>query len=358
MRAIHVDPEQMTVRVQPGAKIEELDHATTFYGLCTPMGTVGDTGVFGLSLGGGMGRLQRMYGFAVDNIVEAEVVLADESIVTCNEERNSDLLWAIRGAGSNFGIVTSLVFRLYPAPQAYRGIIGYPLAAPDTKQTLINVINHFRNIGSNNNSFNMLFVHPPDGNRVAMIEILFYTSPEEGESLSKEIPIGQPFLNNWHPVGYLDAQRGILPPSTFQRSYFYLKGGLIADLTEEILTRLFEYHENSIPGCILNHTLMGGAVFDRSLDKASYPCKSGYSVEVLVTWPEGDGEASIRWLKDAHEGLKEFMIGVYYNFSSEWAPNEKRLNETFGPSLPRLLELKGKYDPNNVFRRNFNLSTQ
>jgi len=354
MRGIYVDPEAKTVRVEPGCRIEEMEAATGPFGLAVPTGTVGDTGLYGLMLHGGQGRLSAQFGFGVDNILSCEIVLADGSIVICDEDRRADLFWAVRGSASNFGIVTSLLFQCHEVPLVYRGILVLPYGPPETKQAYETVIEHFKT-SPDNATFFLVGSLTPMGTVLAF-EFYFYGSVEDGEKFYETIrAIESPIARDWHVVPHYIAQKGTAPPGTFGRGLWYIKGGIKKTWTEEDTEKMYNAFGNfSVPGSMALVLRLGGAIERRDTTKTSYPGCGVYTVEFGGA---GDVTSLRQWAREALDILT-FDV-AYYNFTEldlEDHDYDRELRRLYGQNLEKLREVKAKYDPNDVFFRRLRMN--
>src|SRR5918994_360679 len=301
MRGIRVDPERRLVRAESGATLGDLDRETQAFGLATPLGAVSKTGIAGLTLGGGLGWLRRKHGLSSDNLVSVDVVTADGAFLTASETENTDLFWGIRGGGGNFGVVTSFEYRLHPVgPEVMFCFVLYP--GNRTKEVL---------------SFCQQYVaeEPEEGSPLAMVG---------------RVPPVEMFPERWHGEPMVavaamyagEAEKGerVLRP-------LRELGGTIADL-----------------GARMPYTVA------QSLFDEDYPDGWRYNWEDTQ-----DDEANIAWARECVADMRRFSGGgAYLNFAGFFEEGDRLIREAFGENHKRLVELKNKYDPTNLFRLNQN----
>jgi FAD/FMN-containing dehydrogenase len=364
MRSVHVDPRKKTARVEPGATLGDLDDATQVYGLATPVGINSTTGIAGLTLGGGFGWLSRKHGLTIDNLRSADVVTADGEIVTASEGENADLFWGIRGGGGNFGIVTSFEFDLYDVgPEILSGLIVHPYSdAPE-------VVRAYRDFASNMpedlNVWLVLRKAPPlpflpeevHGKEVVILAAFYAGDMKEGEHLLQPLrEVGNPIADviGPHPfTGWQTAFDPLLTPGArnYWKSHNFteMSDGLI-DTALDYLGRLPSDQTEIFFG------RLGGAVNEVAPDATAYPHRDAeYVMNVHARWEETrDDSACIEWSRDYFEATEPYATGgVYVNFVPE---GEEPIEAAYGPNYERLLKVKRKYDPKNLFRLNQNIA--
>lgn len=363
MRAVHVDPRTKTARVEPGATLGDLDDETQVYGLATPVGINSTTGIAGLTLGGGFGWLSRKHGLTIDNLRSADVVTANGEIVTASEDENADLFWGIRGGGGNFGIVTSFDFDLHEVgPEVLSGLIVHPYAdAPE-------VVRAYRDFASDLprdlNVWLVMRKAPPlpflpqdvHGKEVVILAAFYAGDMKEGERLLQPLrEVGNPIADviGPHPfTGWQTAFDPLLTPGArnYWKSHNFteLADGLI-DTALDYLGRLPSDQTEIFFG------RLGGAVNEVAPDATAYPHRDAeYVMNVHARWEDtGDDSKCIKWSRDYFEATEPYATGgVYVNFVPE---GEAPIEAAYGPNYERLLALKRKYDPKNLFRLNQNI---
>eukprot|EP00029_Vermamoeba_vermiformis_P013269 TRINITY_DN8186_c0_g1_i1.p1 TRINITY_DN8186_c0_g1~~TRINITY_DN8186_c0_g1_i1.p1 ORF type:complete len:468 (-),score=100.08 TRINITY_DN8186_c0_g1_i1:72-1475(-) len=361
MKGIKIDPKAKTAWIEGGVLGQDLDHETTFYGLATPIGTVSHTGVLGLILGGGQGHLSRMYGLSVDNVLDATIVLHDGSIKYCSDTENTDLFWALRGAGANFGVVTSLTLRLHDLPKTHQNILIYPL--PIAKPVIKHIVEYSRTTMPR--QMNMLgsIVNSPHG-PIFVATLLYFGSFEEAEAAIKPIKDLES-----KPVMEIPLQE--VPYTVVQSSYddkaphhlkYYLKGGLVREFTDQVFDIVMQrIHSMSSPTTAILMQVLGGAINDKAPDFVAYPGRGeSFAFDIVTSWNDEDDAKHVAWTKETYKLLQEAgcYAAVYSNFigAADDARDTQRINRAFGGNLDKLRQIKAKYDPNNFFSHNVNVA--
>ena len=363
MKSVRVDPEAKTARVEPGVVLNELDHETQAFGLATPVGYNSTTGVAGLTLGGGWGWLSRKHGLTVDNLLSADVVTAEGGLVHASEEENEDLFWGIRGGGGNFGVVTSFEFQLHEVgPEVLSGPIVHPFE--DTEMVLKE---HRRLAAEAPDEVAVWFVirdAPPlaiipeewHGERVIILAAFYAGEMSEGEeALQPWRDIGDPVADavGPHPyAGWQQAFDGLAPAGN--RNYW--KSHNFEEMTDGMIETFVEFGE-TIPSELTEIACaqLGGAVNDRPVDATAYPHRDAEFVMNLHTqWEDpAQDEECIAWAQDMHEVMTPHATGgVYANFVPETDGDQQA---AYRENYERMVELKTKWDPENVFRLNHNV---
>jgi len=364
MRGVEVDPRTRTARANGGAFLGELDVAAQAHGLVCPVGVVGHTGVAGLTLGGGVGRLQRGYGLTIDNLAAVEIVTADGRLVRATETDEPELFWGLRGAGWNFGIATAFDFRLQPfGPDLHRGVLTYPATQAH------DVWSVFREYAAS----------APDS--VSMIYGFDRTGPDAGYS---DDTMGKPIVYlAWNHSGSAnDAERdtaglrlGPKPLTTTIGSSPYLdvqtahdlafawggrsfiNGHYANDVRPEALDELVELVATAPGEGTFSITALGGAIGRVPEDDTAYAGRESlYDLSADSTWSDAtDDEANIDWCRRALAVVEpERVLGAYANGNSDVGPDQSR--KIFGDAkLARLAALKRTWDPDNVFHVNPNV---
>jgi len=357
MKGIHVDAEAKTVRVEPGVIGKEFDHACTSNGLAVTIGTISHTGVVGLTLGGGFRWLGREMGVGSSNVISVDLVTAEGKLITVTDtNEHKDLMFGIRGAGPNFGVVTSMQFRLHPiAPTIYHGIQIYPL--PAAKAIIRKVDEFCKNFLEDQKKAMVVWVLAtgPDGHKALIVNGFYNGSTEEGEKVFKGLKeIGTPVMVDWHQIPYAAVQSSLDPIAVHYRHY-YSKGAL-TDLPAELSDNLVHSFETvPSPNSNIVCMLLGGNVANNP--NAALQLNSRWFIDMFSGW-EGkeNDEVNKKWCKDAYDVNAKFWKAKYANFISEDdASNENTRLQAYGDSLGKLQQLKKKYDPNNVFRSNVNI---
>ncbi|MDB5369598.1 MAG: FAD-binding oxidoreductase [Roseomonas sp.] len=358
MRGVHADPRARTARAQGGATWNDFNRETQVHGLATTGGVVSSTGVAGLTLGGGLGWLMGRHGLALDNLLSAEVVLADGRVVVASEGEHPDLFWALRGGGGNFGVVTSFEYRLHPVgPVVTGGIIGYPFSAA------FDVLRHFRDITASLPDELTIFgglVHAPDGSggKLAVLVMCHCGTLAEGEAAVRPIKAyGTPALDAVGPMPYSEVNAMLdaaYPPGALN----YWKSSFLSGLSDDAIRTMidrFAACPTPMGQMLLEH--FHGAVTRVGVTDTAFPHRAeGYNMLVLSEWMDPDhNEACTAWAKDTFATMRPFMgAGRYVNYFGNDELGDA-VAAAYGPNYQRLQDIKAKYDPGNFFRMNHNI---
>jgi FAD/FMN-containing dehydrogenase len=364
LNGVTVDPGSGLVRVAAGARLGDIDRATEPFDLAVPIGVVSGTGVAGLTLGGGIGWLLRPHGLTIDNLVEAEVVLADGARVRASESENSDLFWGLRGGGGNFGVVTSFVFRAHPLDHdVFAGTLVYD--ARHWRNALRALAQWAGDLPDAMTTLTTLMVPPAAwdmGGKPLMFLGFAWASPDRaaGEAeIAKLRAAAPPDAAVVDPIRWLTFQSAFDPlvPDGVRA---YWRNASFERLDEPLIDALVEHCAAQRYGTALDVHHMGGAFGRIPEDATAFPNRSAlFWVNVYGFWPDAVDDAPLTaWVKRCSDGLQPFaMPGQYVNFLGldEDDPRRKAL-ATYGPvRLERLVALKSRYDPENVFRINHNI---
>lgn len=363
MKGIHVDPKGRIVRAQAGVILAELDRETQAFGLATPMGVVSDTGVAGLTLGGGMGWLRRKYGLACDNLIGADIVTADGEFLHASAAENSDLFWGIRGGGGNFGIVTSFEYKLHPVGPIVMSVTTlYALA--DAKPVLSAWRDFMQNMPDEVTSTAAFWSIPsidpiPSsmwGMPVVTIGAVYADAADEGERVLQPLrQLATPVLDLSAQMPYRMVQKSFDPFFPKGAHLYYNKSTDLKSLDDEVLDALISrIHTNPTPLSILVLWLYGGAMSRVPVSATPFRGRDVpmlYSIDLVWDDP-ADSERNIGWAREYIKALQPYSAGgLYTNFASD----PEVASAAFGANHQRLVELKNKYDSQNLFRMNQNI---
>jgi len=361
IKYIRINPDDKTVRVGGGNTLGEVDHATHAFGLAVPAGIVSTTGIGGLTLGGGIGYLSRKYGLTIDNLLEADMVLADGSFVTVNEKQHPDLFWAIRGGGGNFGIVTSFLFQAHDVDMVYGGPTLWPV------EKIEEIMPWFQDFlekaPEELNGFIATLEIPgppfPESlhhKKFCGIVWCYSGDLEKAEEIFKPIRSKQPVFEHVGPIPYPAMQSlfdGLLPPGL----RWYWKADFFKDLDAAVATQCLQFG-SSIPTPLSQmhmYAISGtaGKVASSHTPWAHRGAKYAGVIIGVDSDPAND-EKIIQWSKDYWNALHPYSSGgTYLNF--EMSESNDRVRKSYGENYDRLLEIKKKYDPDNFFRVNQNI---
>jgi len=368
MHSVEVDPEARLARVQGGAVLGELDRETQLFGLAAPSGVVSQTGVAGLTLGGGYGWLRRKYGLACDNVVSAQVVCADGEVRTASSETNPDLFWAIRGGGGNFGIVTSFTFRLHPVGPivAFAGVF-YPAEA--AAEVLDGYRAYFADAPDEVTAEALSITMPADPSlpepvhdrQCLVVGAVYAGEPAEGMDVLQPLrELATPLADISQPMPFTVVQSafdGFFPRGQLRA---YWKAAYVAELSDaviEIVARAST--ERPSPLTFVDTYAMGGAISRVETVETAFAERSApFMVSVHGNWPEAeDDESNIAWVREVWGDVDRLGLGsTYLNFSGAEDAEPSRAALGFGPNLERLARVKFQYDSENLFHRNNNIA--
>lgn len=354
MKGIRVDPARRTARAQPGLRLGEFDRETQAFGLATTLGTVSNTGIAGLTLGGGIGWLNGQYGLACDNLLSADVVTADGRLLTASASENEDLFWGLRGGGGNFGIATSFEYQLHTVGPVFGGMVLYELSK--AKEAL-RFFDEFSHTGPDELSTMALCVTAPDGNRVIAIAACYWGSLEKGERVLKPLrTFGSPLADMIQPMKYVEMQSILdagLPPG----QWHYWKSNFVRTLSEEAIETVMQ-HVATVPSPLTGLFLQqmhGAASRVGPTETAFVHRREQYDFIIPSIWTDpADSEKNIKWTREFWEAMQPFVEQTVYvnNLGEE---GDERVRAAYGVNYQRLAELKNKYDPSNFFRLNQNI---
>jgi FAD/FMN-containing dehydrogenase len=355
MKSVQVDPERRTVRAEPGLTLGEFDAATQAHGLATTMGINSDTGIAGLTLGGGLGRLGRKHGLACDNLLAADIVLADGRIVTASTVENPDLFWAIRGGGGNFGVVTTFTYRLHPlGPQILGGLLIHDFARA---REVLRFYRDFSGAAPDETSADAVFLTTPEGQRLLAISACYVGAVDEGERALRPLrEFGPPIQDLIAPVAYTALQASADPLFTRGRRYYWKAQFLqrISDAAIDALTDGYAGATSPLSLAVLQQ--VGGAIARAGGDASAYGNRdAAYDCFPAAIWEDpAEDERHIAWARAFWEAMRPFATGgVYANNLGE--EGEARVRAAYGANYARLAALKATYDPGNLFRLNQNI---
>jgi FAD/FMN-containing dehydrogenase len=355
MKRVRVDPVARTARAEPGVVWGEFDRETQALGLATTGGQVSTTGIAGLTLGGGEGWLASKYGFTVDNLLSADVVMADGEQLTASVTSNQDLFWALRGAGHNFGVVTSFEYRLHPVETVLGGMVIHPFDRATEvlrfyREFLVTVPDELTTIAA--------LLTGPDGNLIIAIAACYEGLVEEGErALASLRRFGPPVADTIAAIPYTTMQTlfdAALPSGRLN----YWKGSLMSQLSDELIETIVE-RTRSIPspfsGVFIPHYHGAfGRVAKR--DTAYFHRDLPYELIILSSWIDPrDSEANIRWTRELFGAVQRHVRRAVYVNMLDRDEGEQRVRDAYGENYERLLRLKARFDPTNFFRLNQNI---
>lgn len=364
MNAVDVDPAPRTARAGGGATWGDFDAATHAFGLATTGGQVSTTGIGGLTLGGGIGWLMRKYGLTCDNLLSAEVVVADGRVLTASANDNEDLFWGLRGGGGNFGVVTSFEYRLHPMRSVLAGSVLHPRSrsrevlhlfrdfTADAPEEVTSQVGLWTPVGG---------AVPPElagVGQVIGIEACWCGPPDVGEKVMRPVrELGAPLSDDFAVMPYPELQR-LLDAGSPAGLENYAKAEYLHDLTDGAIDAIVEAVASvPSPASQLYVVHLGGAVSRVGEGETAFSHRDApYLVNILSMWndPE-DWDEHVAWARAAWASLRPFSAGgAYVNFLGEEGQN--RVRDAYGlATYDRLVEVKNRYDPTNLFALNQNI---
>jgi len=354
MKAISVDPRARTATAEPGVKWGEFDAATQAHGLATTGGTNTDTGIGGLTTGGGIGWLGGKYGLASDNLLSADVVTADGRLIRANAEENQDLFWALRGGGGNFGVVTSFTYRLHPVGPLLAGLLAHPVA--EAKKAL-RFYKEWERGMPDELRCGPVFLHNPDGDPVLAVAVCYNGSIEKGEQVLAPLrKFGPPVMDEIGPMPYTAVQAMFdegFPPG---RNY-YMRGPMVREISDELIDIIVDqYARVTSPLSALFLQPLGGAM---ARGETAFPHRAApYNLIIVAAWELGDDSARhIAWARGVGDAVAPYTTGASYvnELAREEDEGAAQIKAAFGANYDRLASIKTKYDPANLFRHNQNI---
>lgn len=365
LKGVRVDPANRTIRVEPGCTQGDVEHAAAAFGLAVPAGIVSTTGVAGLTLGGGTGYLTRAHGLTIDNLLEADVVLADGRFVTASERANEDLFWALKGGGGNFGIVTSFLFRAHPVKTVFSGPIFWEIK--DAKQ----VMTAYRDfIGKAPEALGLFvgmksvpstdpFPREHWGKPVVALIGVYNGSVADGQKVMKPLrdKLPAPIIDWMGEMPFTAMQTlfdGLMPKGL----QWYWKGDYVGELSDKAIDVHID-HMKKAPGSLtLMHLYpIDGAVHRVAVDATPWSARNA-KFSMVIAAIDADpklADTLKKWGRAYWEAIHPYNLpGAYVNFMDA-DENDGRVEATYGPNYKRLQAIKKKYDPKNFFRVNQNI---
>jgi len=354
MNRVRVDPGKRTALAEGGATWGDFDRETQAFGLATTGGIVPSTGIAGLTLGGGIGYLNRKYGLACDNLLSAGVVTADGRLLRASSVENADLFWALRGGGGNFGVVTTFEYQTHPVGPVLAGQELYPL---DQAKEVLRFYRDWSAAAPDEVRADATLLSGPEGPALDII-VCYCGAIEEGEKVLRPMrSCGSPLADSVAPVPYATVQNlltEIFQPGRLQ----YWKAGFVETLTDEAIEALVDFFTANVPGFFAATAIehLGGAVSRVGPEETAFGHRDAqHSLLVLRMWQDpADSEKNINWARSCYRTAEPFLkAGAYVNYLGD--EGEARVRAAYGINYERLRAIKKKYDPTNLFRLNQNI---
>lgn len=359
MKGIRVESTSRTVRAEPGLTWGEFDRETQAFGLATPGGQISTTGIAGVTLGGGWGWLSRKYGLTIDNLLSVDIVTADGQLRTANATENTELFWGVRGGGGNFGVVTSFEYQLHPIGPMMAGMVVYPF---EQAKAVLRFYREFANTAPEEFVYDAVLITMPDGTPVIGTVVCYSGPIEEGERVLRPLKeFGSPLQEQIGHMAYIEFQ-SIIDDFYPAGLHSYWKSSFLTEVSDEVIETIVAYcADRPSPMCHgLIEQQLGGAVSRVEREATAFNHRDVvYSFMSLAVWTDPtESEECIRWARQFWEAMQPFTTGsVYVNYLGQEAhEGAERVKAAYGPpKYERLVALKNKYDPTNLFRMNQNI---
>jgi len=355
MKGLRVDPRQRTARAETGLTLGEFDRETQAFGLATTLGVVSKTGIAGLTLGGGWGHLHAKHGLALDNVVSADVVTADGRLVRADANENQDLFWGVRGGSGNFGIVTSLQYRLHELGPVLAGAVFYPAAKA---AEVLRFFREFSETIPDDLVIQCGSFTTPDKVPVFAVAACYCGEVAEGEKILKPLrAFGPPMADAIGVMSYVQLQ-SMFDPFFPPGRQTYVKSNFIRVLSDDAIQAISQCAGTSPSphsfAPFLEH--WHGAATRVGVTDTAFPHRQhSYNMMLWSNWESpSESEKNIQWTRTCWNVLRPYLVdGSYSNYVSDEGDAVERA--VYGPNYDRLLALKNKYDPTNLFRMNHNI---
>ena len=357
MKGIHVDVLTHTVRAEGGVLWRELDRETQVFGLATTGGTVSNTGIAGLTLGGGLGWLMGKHGLTVDNLISADVVTADGTFYQASATNNPDLFWALRGGGGNFGVVTSFEYRLHPVTQVLGGLVLYPL---EQGRAVLRFYRDFcRTLPDEAEAYAALLT-APQGMPVAAL-LLGYNGPlKDGEEvLGPARRFGTPLADLVGPMPYTARQTLLDAPNAEHGLHRYWRSAFTEQIADELIEALVEgaaTFSSPLSALIFFH-MHGAATRPQPTETAFAARQEQWDFDAIGQWSDAaSSDQHIGWVRSLWTRLQPHLLGRVYTNHVAADDRPETIRASYGENYARLQQVKTVYDPSNLFRINANIS--
>jgi FAD/FMN-containing dehydrogenase len=354
MRGVRIDPKTRTAYLEPGTLLGQLDRESAAFGLATTAGTVSNTGAAGLTLGGGFGRLCSRFGLACDNLRGADIITADGRFVHASEMENADLLWGLRGGGGNFGVVTSLEYRLHEMdPMVLGGVFTWRF---ERAREVLDFYAQFAPGKPDMLCTDLLLRSAPNSDPTVSMVVCWSGEPAEGERALEPLrKLARTAQGNVGPTPYVRLQSMFDGGFPDGRKY-YQKSGLLSTLTQPLSDTLIDlFQAPRAQPLTMQLQGMGGAAGRVAPNATAFVHRNAlWDMAIITQWENAaESEANIAAMRAVWARLEPFAIGFYVN--SRYEDDVKAFRENYGDNYPRLVQLKQQYDPMNLFRLNANV---
>ncbi|KRC70154.1 6-hydroxy-D-nicotine oxidase [compost metagenome] len=364
MKSVRIDPQAARAYVEPGATLADFDHEAQAFGLAVPLGINSTTGVAGLTLGGGFGWLSRRFGLSVDNLLSADVVTADGKLLHASAQDNEDLFWAIRGGGGNFGVVTMFEFQLHSVgPQIYGGLVVLPLE--QGREALVKYREALKTMPEAMTVWAVMRLAPPlpflpesvHGKPILAFAVCYTGDLDKGPQAVEVVRgLGKPYGEHLGPMPYAAWQKAFDPLLT-PGARNYWKSHNLESLQDGLIDAVVAAVESvPSPQCEIFFGHIGEAAMRIPVPTTAYPHRSAqFAMNVHGRWDDPkDDDRCIAWARDIFRATEPYAQGgVYVNFMTQ--DETARVGAAYGANFDRLVQVKTRYDPQNLFRHNQNI---
>jgi FAD/FMN-containing dehydrogenase len=356
MKQITVNPATRELTAQPGVLWAELDGAAEAHGLATTGGQISHTGIAGLTLGGGLGYLMGKFGSVCDNLLSVEMVTAEGEVITASEKQNAELFWAMRGAGSNFGVVTEFHYRLHPLDGVVAGLL---LHSRDRAESLFEFYRKFLVGTPDELATTFVFLNGPDGSPLVGVIVVYAGPPDEAEKVLRPLrSFGPPLADLIQPMPYTAAQK-LVDAAAPAGNRYYWKSNFV-DTLDSDLGRILTQGANAKPSPLSMILLfeIKGAIHRVPKEKMAFDHRDpNFEMSIIAEWtdPANDAE-NIQWARSLWTDAQPFVSSAVYANHMTSDETDERVRAAYGSlKFERLSELKAKYDPTNLFCQNHNI---
>jgi FAD/FMN-containing dehydrogenase len=358
MSAVRVDPSQRVARVAGGAGWVDVDRAAGAFGLATTGGAISTTGVAGLTLGGGVGWLVGHYGMSIDNLLSVELVTADGEKIRASTDEHPDLFWALRGGGGNFGVATAFEFRLHVLPRVLAGMVAYP--ATKVREILAFYREFTEDAPDELTAYLSTMVDPESGEPIVALAMCWSGEMTEGERVLGQFDrLGEPLVRMIGPMPYADWQSANDPLFPHGRRYYW-KGNLLRSLSDPVLDAIAERGwDPALPWISATIECYAGAMNRVDPTATAYPHREArYQLLSIGAWDDpADDARGTAWARELHAAAEPSALnGSFLNFVAlDTDDRAARVAAGYGANWERLVAVKRRYDPANLFRANNNV---